>query len=212
MTMAEPYEGAVTAEHPRLTLLREFLELHFRMAPNEKMDGQIISKAWTVWASTRGAEPRPMQKFYADLRYFGFMVKRGASNKTFVYGIAPKIHLRGDLETMSEAWDDQPTNQAERDMTKGIVTMANAAVREAIEIKREVVETILANVLRIAEESLDDRVKLQAYEMLLCRSFPKLATRTIEPEPEEEVIEVEVVDRPSLDEVEAAIKKRWGQA
>lgn len=210
VAVAESHEGGLTGEHPRLALLREFLQTHYQMAPDEKVDGQGMSRSWTVWAESRGLEPRPATRFYDDLRYFGFMVRRGAGNRTMVFGIAPSA--RDDLHQLEEAWTDLPTTMSERDAEKGVMVKAGNAIREAIELKRDVIEEVIADVLKIARDSLDDRVRLQAYEMILKRSWATLATRTIEPEPEEEVIEVEVIDRPSLDEVEAAIKKRWGEA
>lgn len=206
MSIPAPFEGALTEENPRLVLLREFLQKHYRMAPDEKMDGVSMSRAWTAWSQPRGLTPRPVTRFYSDLRYFGFTMKKGASNKMQVLGVAPQLHLEADLEGLEEAWADLPT-KGEQELPHSVVSLAGKAIRDAIEIKREVVEAILADVMRIARDSMDDRVKLQAYEMLLSRSFPKVMPRTVAAE--EEVIEVaEPIDHETLAEVEAVLAKR----
>lgn len=207
MTLAEPYEGAVTGETPRLALLREFIGTYYQLAPKGKVEGLSLHRAWTVWAEPRGIQARAAAHFYPDLRYFGFMIKRSGGNRSFIYGLAPLAHMETDLVALENAWRE-PVTHEDRDLGNGVVSLAGAAIREAIEIKREVVEAILADVLLIARDAVDPRVKLQAYEMILKRSFPTLAVQPVE-RPVDDAIDVaEPVDHESLAEVEAVLTKR----
>ena len=212
MAMAEASnEGALIEDHPRLALLREFLDTFYTLADARMahIDGHAIAHVWAPYCKEHGIPVQTSNRLYGDLRYFGFIVRLGTGHRQTIYGIKEKPHVRAELARLEAGWPEVAANAAEEKVESQAVVRAREAIRDTIVIETELATEALMTVVDIMRNCPDAGRRLQAAGMIMERTIQKVPVRAIEEEVvEEAVIEVEVIDRMSLDEVEAVLKGR----